>query len=135
MNHILTNEEVYKLDEISLIINQPRFTNDRLERFVIEYETVKNREIKKTDKIRYFFSKRNVTFGELAALLEVNASSIGVGSSRTDSMIAYLMRAPVNEIYVQPSRKLSPSISERELKLKNAANKLRKLADELENNC
>lgn len=136
MKYDLTPEDINKLDGVSFIINQPRPVNERLKRFVDKYENDKDRDVKRTDKIRYFFSKRNVTFGELGLFLGVHPSSIGIQSSvKTNTLIAYLMDTPVNELYVQPSKKRSSSFHARETKFANLVKNLLKLADEIENNC
>lgn len=125
------------MNNIKEIINLPRPVNPTLQHFVDDYENNKNRDVKPNDKIRYFFSKRNLTFGEAEFILDLPGGSISSAAHQkletVDQVLSQVMGVPIDELRLKPKKKRVPSIAEREENLKNVIKKLRKLADDLEN--
>lgn len=118
--------------ELLMMINEARDENEACKRFVNDYENNPDREVKSGDKIRYFFNKRNLTLGEAEKIIGWTGGTISSSShqrnNEVDEVLSYLMNVPVNELRLKSS-------STKKLTMKDVAKKLRKLANEIENNC
>ena len=134
MTDTLTSEEInnlIKAKEIFYTVTKP--VNPILQRFCDEYENDETREIKPNDKIRYFFSKRNYTLGEAEEIMGLPGGSISASahqkSEKVDTFLSLITDIPINELRFKHRRKRTPSIAEREDRLKKFAERLREMAD------